>query len=59
MDKMYAKLNDDGKISILYFSPQNDDTLVEIDVSYDIYKDFYDTMPEFIRISLPVPVTKK
>lgn len=59
MDKMYAKLNEDGKISILYFSPQNDDTLVENDASYDIYKDFYDATPEFIRINLPDPVTKK
>ncbi|EFL6450602.1 hypothetical protein KVQ01_11035 [Escherichia coli] len=53
MTDYYAKLDDDGKIIYMAQGPQEDETMVLVDFSSDMYYEFYYRMPIAIRITLP------
>lgn len=55
MDKYYAKLGKNGEITIMYYGLQEDEMLVEVDFSSQLYKVFYESMPISIGVSLPDP----
>lgn len=49
----YAKLDDNGQITIMYYGPQDDDTLIIVDFSSELYRTFYYSLPLAISLSLP------
>lgn len=51
----YAKLDDNGQITIMYYGPQDDDTLIIVDFSSELYRIFYYSLPLAISLSLPEP----
>ncbi|HAV7603077.1 TPA: hypothetical protein ACNB0W_003198 [Escherichia coli] len=53
MSDYYAKLVADGKIIYMAQGPQEDETMILVDFSSDIYHEFYYRMPIAIRITLP------
>lgn len=52
----YAKLDEDGQITTMYYGPQqDDDTLIIVDFSSELYRTFYYSLPLAISLSLPEP----
>lgn len=51
----WAKLDSEGLIIYITYGPQEDPTMVQVDTASDIYHEFYNRMPDFIRQDLPLP----
>ena len=55
MSTYYAKLNAAGDIEIIYFFPQEDNSLTEVDSSSELYKTYYNSLPDVIKWMQPEP----
>ncbi|AMO47634.1 Hypothetical protein AKI40_1217 [Enterobacter sp. FY-07] len=55
LSEWYGFIGEDGKIVYIVQGPQPEPGYVQLDLSSDLYHEFYYRMPEFIRWSLPDP----
>lgn len=57
MSGLYAKLNDEGNIEYVAFGdvPEEGD-FISVDLSSELYKNFYNMMPEWAHFYIPEPL---